>query len=118
MAIMLGVEMKPKVFKTAVLFDEDGTNLHLVDTIDHAGRIWLVSGWLDNQGEGYRTPKRIVCPLRLDFQPNPALGRSHYSISAPVSKAAYDGHVQALEMPGYLTIELPGLRFPLEVDRH
>jgi len=107
--------MPSRIFKTEVSFDEGGANIHSVDTIDYQGILCLVGGWLENPAERYRIPARIVCPGNHRFQPNAEPGSGpDFSISAPISKAVYDGRASAADaMPGCVVVEQPDLRFPL-----
>jgi hypothetical protein len=105
----------PIVFRTSVSFDELPPGIYAIDTIEHAGRLWLVGGWLESPAAGYRIPQRLICPLKLGFQPNPepGPGRMNYSISGPVSKAVYEGRVQSSVTNDYLVLDRPDVRFPL-----
>ena len=109
-----------RIFQTMISFDEGGPTLTQVDTIEHQGRLWLVGEWLENRTKGYRIPTRLVCPGMHRFQPNPqpGFGRIDYSISAPVSKAVYEGRAQPSGTDGYEILERPDVRFPLPPIGH
>jgi hypothetical protein len=104
-----------RIFATTVTFDEIPPGIYTIDSIEHQGRLWLVGGWLEDRAAGFRIPQRLVCPLKMGFQPNPqpGPGRVDYSISAPVSKAAYEGRVPPELAADYVVLEQPDVRFPL-----
>ena len=102
-----------RVYKTVVFVGSPST-LHTIDTIEHEGRHWLVGGWLENPASGYRIPARLICPVRLGFQPNanPLPQGPDFSISGTLPKAVVDAFLP-IGAPDFEVLERPDLRFPL-----
>jgi hypothetical protein len=106
-----------KIFKVCVPYDPPALVIH--DAILHEGRLWIVSAWLENLHEGYRTPERIVCPRHSQYDKpegsqDLGLYQVDFSLRDSIPKAVVDGRARPEEAFGFLVKEAPGLRFPLE----
>jgi hypothetical protein len=105
-----------KIFKTMIGFD-DAPQLYQVDTIEYDGKMWLVPHWLDTLDKQWRMPVRIICLDSLAHQKlPPGSPYGDFSLSAPISRAVFDGQRQPQLGDGYVVIETPPIR--LKSQRH
>ena len=104
--------MEGKVLKTLVSFsDYNNGVIYRVDTIEYAGRTWLVPGWVDNPKEGWRTPERIICLDVLAHQKTPG-GLADFLLCSGTPKAVFEGQIPPEDTNQYIIIEKPDIRFP------
>jgi hypothetical protein len=95
-----------KIMKTWAPVSGDGvTDFHLVDTIEHEGKLWLVPTWI----EGMTMPERIVCLSNLRHQKSGVKGRD-FVLARSIPRAVLFGHVLPEHKAEYLIIERPPIR--------
>lgn len=97
-----------------VIAERDGAQLHTyMDVIEHAGKSWLVSEWVDNHDKTSSTPRRMVLLETLPYQEMLGYG-PEFVVHNPVPRYVFDGQVPAQETGMYVVVESPGIRFPIE----
>ena len=105
--------MEEKVLKTLVFFSEDqrGT-VYRVDTIEHAGKTWLVPGWFNKPKEGCRIPERIICLDELPHEKT-SWSRADFVLNRGIPKSVFDGQIPPEQNDQYIVVEKPDIRFPV-----
>lgn len=104
--------MEEKILKTLVFFSDDQKSIvYRVDTIEHAGKTWLVPGWFNNPQEGCRLPERIIC---LDALPHEktSWSQADFVLNKGIPKSVFDGQVSPEQNDQYIVVEKPDIRFP------
>jgi hypothetical protein len=104
-----------RIYKTWVAFSgEPMSSALLVDTIEHAGKRWLVPAWFDRRDIGMSRPVRIICmdgflqyTKGCHFSPE-----ADYMLLPPLPRAVYEGR-DRMELGGQAAvIEFPDLVIP------
>lgn len=87
--------MRVEIFKTQLFFsDYDQGRPHLVDTILHLGRWWLVGEWLLQPGAGDKMPTVLVL---LDGLAHEEMSHHHpfrFLLTNAIPKSVLDGQEQ------------------------
>jgi hypothetical protein len=94
-----------QVFKTYVTY---GGAIHLTDTIEHDGKLWLVPHWLDTIDGRWTSPARII---RIDLLRHSRFGASEYLLNDPLPKELFDERSPKEPIAGYEVVELPEIQF-------
>ena len=101
------------MLKTLVFFSDDRKNVvYRVDTIEYAGKTWLVPGWFNKPEEGCRIPERIIC---LDALPHEktSWSQADFVLNKGISRSIFDGQVSPEQHDQYIVVEKPDIRFQL-----
>ncbi len=104
-----------KILKTWMVLDNEH---HIVDTIEHEGKFWLVPGWLDRRDEGWSTPERIIL---LDVLPHKQIASGNpadFVVEYSIPKTVFDGQIPPQSEYRFVVIERPDIRvhFPAGVQ--
>lgn len=93
-----------KVLKTLVQIQETGA-LAACDTIEHEGKLWLVTSWIAGPAPGTERPERIICVSGLPLiRPGPRYRGIDWVLGSPMPTAV----LQGLEKPQSLAVvDLP-----------
>jgi len=101
--------MATKILKTFVIL---GSEIHITDTIEHEGKLWLVPIWLDTPDGKWTMPARII---RLDTLAHQKMsGQADFVLSGPMPKELFADQTPKTPIPGFEYHELPAIRFPRE----
>jgi hypothetical protein len=105
-----------QVFKA---FVASGNTVYKIDAIEHQGKLWLVSHWLDSPDKQQTTPGRIIRfddQCYQDVRENP-FRQADFALNDPIPKELLA--VESPERPvlGFEYIEMPALRHSLEKKR-
>jgi hypothetical protein len=86
--------MPGDIFKTFAFFsDYDQGNPHLIDTVSHLGRWWLVGGWHQSHATGDRLPATLVLLDGLTHQQ--VQGQPYrFLLTNAIPKSVLDGQAQ------------------------
>ena len=90
----------------------DGQNIFPIAAIEYEGELWLVPKWFVNDAEGWRTPAHIIGLKNFQLQDH--RGQNHpadFSAQPPIPKIVLDRLCRGEEVPGYVTVMAPPLRF-------
>lgn len=86
--------------------------LYKVDTIEHQGKMWIVSEWLDNPLAGLRKPTRIILLDLLPHQKSSG-GPADFVLNDGMPKYIFDGQPpRTPEDARFVVIERPDILFP------
>lgn len=80
--------------------------------IDLEGMLWLISGWVQNQEEGYAIPKRLIAldPFRLQrFQKTTPFGDAASNL--PIPKGLFDYPIPSQLEGKFPVLEEPDIKF-------
>ena len=95
--------------------EEEGF-VHEFDTIEHEGKMWLVSKWLVALDGTHQVPERIIC---LDPLPHRNVGLDEQTKSGvrfclldPIPRAVLDGVVPPGEETLYVVVHRPNIQAP------
>jgi hypothetical protein len=94
-----------KILKTLV--PSDNGTVHICDTIEHEGKLWLVPQWLDKQAEGLSRP---ACIIRMDnlAQTGPQQATSpHFALKDYMPKTVLDGTASPEIAQKYEIVDMP-----------
>lgn len=106
-----------KIFKTMTAFENDPSGaVYQVDTIEHAGKMWLVPHWIENPAEQWRAPVRIICLETLAHQKTPGSPYGDFVLNAPISRAVFEGRAPPPAGSFYTVIEAPPIRLRVRRD--
>ena len=93
-----------KIYKTWMLV---GNEIHLVDTIEHAGQRWLVPGWLDRPSAGWSRPVRIILLDVLAHRRLPEGATEDYILEYSIPKDVFYGRSPPAPGSGFVVLEQP-----------
>jgi hypothetical protein len=95
------------VLRTYVIF---GSAVHLADTIEHEGKLWLVPHWLDTPDGKWTMPARII---RLDTLRHAKFyGPADFVVHDPMPTELFDVRTPKQPIEGFEFHELPEIRIP------
>jgi hypothetical protein len=99
-----------KILKTMVPVT-GGTEL--LDTIEFAGRFWLVLGWVEFVTEGVRKPKRLVCLETIPHQAVPNHPNCQFVVTSQLPRFLFDGRVPPGQEKFYVVEDAPDITVPI-----
>jgi hypothetical protein len=85
----------------------DGKILKM-DTIEHEGRMWLVTSWLVPRTGGLSKPERLICLDTLPHQ-KASMNGLDFVLNNPLPKAVTEGRVPSGLEALYVVIERPDI---------
>ena len=91
-----------------MLFLDEGATILTVDTIEHAGEWWLVTGWNKDLARGIQQPARMIALAPLNPKPSKFAGHD-WAVWTPVSKALLHGPGLPDKASGFRVLILPDL---------
>lgn len=92
--------------------------LHLADTIEYQGGLWLVPEWSEAPSEGWKKPKRIIRIDKFRHEPMPGPYPADYLLHETVPKAVLDGNAASALVIGFVVIEAPDISFEIPRGIH
>ena len=81
--------------------------------IEHAGTIWLVPRWIEDQEEGVTMPERIICLEGLPYQRGGRFGdiELRYILNYPIPIAVLYGDDPPKPSSGFVVEMRPTIKF-------